>query len=49
VDTHPPFRSLMKHKAYLVNWLIHVIGDHREIHDMYYCGEPVCSHLDQLD
>jgi hypothetical protein len=49
VDTHPPFRSLMKHKAYLVNWLIHIIGDHREIQDLHYCGEQVCSHLDLLD
>ena len=27
VDSHPEFRSLLKHKAYLVNWMAHTLHD----------------------
>ena len=28
VDMHPSFRTLMQHKAFLVEWLVNYVGDH---------------------
>ena len=40
VDSHPPFRSLTEHKAYLVSWL----------NEHIYCEEPLLSFYgDDLD
>ena len=38
-DVHPPFRTLIKHKAFLVDWMVHFLKNpHRITHVL---GEPV--------
>ena len=39
VDTHPPFRTLLKHRAYLTAWLVKNIPDVRQC--VYFLGEYV--------
>ena len=39
VDTHPPFRTLLKHRAYLTTWLVCNIPHVREC--VYFFGDYV--------
>ena len=39
VDTHPPFRSLVKHKAFLIQWAASNLDHARDIHALF--GEHI--------
>ena len=39
VDVHPPFRSLLKHKAFLVTWSIDHLSRPAQIHTVF--GEDI--------
>ena len=39
VDTHPPFRTLLKHRAYLTTWLVDNIPNVREC--VFFFGDYV--------
>ena len=43
VDTHPPFRTLLKHKAYLTGWIAHNIDHAREV--VYFLDLHVQHHM----
>jgi hypothetical protein len=43
VDTHPPFRSMLKHKAFLTTWIASNVKDAREV--VYFLGEYVFHDL----
>ena len=43
VDTHPPFRTLLKHKAYLTGWIAHNIDDARDV--IYFLDIYVQQHM----
>ena len=40
VDAHPPFRSLLEHKAYLRSWLPTVRSPVDFRHDVFLLGDP---------
>ena len=41
VDSHPPFRSLLEHKAYLRSWLPTVCSHVEFRHDVFLLGDSL--------
>ena len=38
VDTHPPFRSLLKHKAFLTTWVIETLSEPHNV-STFFCED----------
>ena len=46
VDMHPPFRTMLKHKAYFAEWVLHVLNNPYEVEDVLQ--EPMAFYIRQV-